>query len=66
MLSSEETGPAPFAFLSREVKVSATENYQQRRVHYACHEAGHALVSHVIGRCIEEVSIGMRDDGYGG
>jgi hypothetical protein len=51
---------------SREVKVSATENYQQRRVHYAYHEAGHALVGHVIGRCIEEVSIAMRDDGYGG
>ena len=30
------------------------------------HEAGHALVGHVIGRCIEEVSIAMRDDGYGG
>jgi hypothetical protein len=46
--------------------VSATENYQQRRVHYAYHEAGHALVGHVIGRYIEEVSIAMRGDGYGG
>jgi hypothetical protein len=52
--------------LSREVKVSATENYQQRRVLYAYHEAGHALVGHVIGRCIDEVSIAMRGDGYGG
>jgi hypothetical protein len=52
--------------LSREVNVSATENYQQRRVHYAYHEAGHALVGHVIGRVIEEVSFAMRDDGYGG
>jgi len=46
--------------------VSATENYQQRRVHFAYHEAGHALVGHVIGRVIEEVSIAMRDDGFGG
>lgn len=46
--------------------MSATEKYQQRRVHYAYHEAGHALVGHVIGRVIEEVSIAMRDDGYGG
>jgi hypothetical protein len=52
--------------LSREVKVSATENSQLRRVHYAYHEAGHALVGHVIGRVLEEVSIAMRDDGYGG
>ena len=66
MLDSEEAGPATFAFLSREVKVSTTENSQQRRVHSAYHEAGHALVGYVIGRVIEEVSIAMRDDGYGG
>ena len=52
--------------LRREVKVSATETYQRRRVHYAYHEAGHALVGHVVGRCIEEVSISCRGDGYGG
>ena len=46
--------------------MSAAENSQQRRVHSAYHEAGHALVGHVIGRCIEEVSIACRGDGYGG
>ena len=52
--------------LSWEVNVSAAEKYQQRRVHYAYHEAGQALVGHVIGRVIEEVSIAVRADGYDG
>lgn len=42
------------------------DNYQSRRILRAYHEAGHALVGHVIGRVIEEVSIAMRGDGYGG
>ena len=46
--------------------MSATEKYQQRLVHYAYHVAGHALVGYVIGRVIEEVSIAVRADGYGG
>ena len=45
--------------------MSAAEKYQQRRVHSAYHETGHALVGHVIGRVIEEVSIAVRADGYG-
>jgi hypothetical protein len=48
------------------VNVSATEKYQQRPDHYAYHEAGHALVGHVIGRVSEEVSIAVRADGYSG
>lgn len=42
------------------------DDYRSRRILRAYHEAGHALVGHVIGRVIEEVSIAMRDDGYGG
>jgi hypothetical protein len=42
------------------------DDYQSRRILRAYHEAGHALVGHVIGRVIEEVSIAMRDDGFGG
>jgi hypothetical protein len=36
-----------------------TESQQKRwdRTRYAFHEAGHAVVGHVIGRCISEVSI---------
>lgn len=34
---------------------------------YAFHEAGHAVVSHAIGRCISEISIlGDRAEGYHG
>ncbi len=39
---------------------------QQRRIHHAYHEAGHALVGYVIGRCIEEVSIACKGEDYGG
>jgi ATP-dependent Zn protease len=46
--------------------VSAGDDYQSRRLLHAYHEAGHTLVGHVIGRCIEEVSIAVRYDGYGG
>ena len=46
--------------------MSAGDDYQSRRLLHAYHEAGHALVGHVIGRCIEEVSIAVRYDGYGG
>jgi hypothetical protein len=46
--------------------VSAEDEYQSGRILRAYHEAGHALVGHVIGRCIEEVSIAMSYDGYGG
>jgi hypothetical protein len=46
--------------------MSAEDDYQSKRLLHAYHEAGHALVGHVIGRCIEEVSIAVRCDGYGG
>ena len=46
--------------------MSTGDEYQSRHILRAYHEAGHALVGHVIGRCIEEVSIAMRYDGYGG
>jgi hypothetical protein len=46
--------------------VSAGDEYQSGRILRAYHEAGHAIVGHVIGRCIEEVSIAMGYDGYGG
>ena len=49
-----------------ERNVLTGDDYQSRRRLRAYHEAGHALVGHVIGRVIEEVSIAMRDDGYGG
>ena len=49
-----------------EGDMSPEDDYQSRRLLHAYHEAGHALVGHVIGRCIEEVSIAVRDDGYGG
>ncbi len=49
-----------------ERNVSAGDDYQGGRILRAYHEAGHALVGHVIGRCIEEVSIAKRYDGYGG
>ena len=61
-----QAGSRESFLLSRKVNVSATEKYQQRRVHYAYHVAGHALVGYVIGRVIEEVSIAVRADGYGG
>ena len=55
-----------FSAFQLEGNVSAGDDYQSGRLLHAYHEAGHALVGHVIGRCIEEVSIAMRYDGYGG
>ena len=49
-----------------EGDMSPEDDYQSRRLLHAYHEAGHALIGHVIGRCIEEVSIAMRYEGYGG
>ena len=49
-----------------ERNVSAGDDYQSGRLLHAYHEAVHALVGHVIGQCLEEVSIAMRSDGYGG
>jgi len=40
---------------------------QWHRIRYAYHEAGHAVVGHVIGRCISEISIvADKDRGYKG
>ncbi len=55
-----------FSAFQLEGNVSAGDDYQSRPLLHAYHEAGHALVSHVMGRCIEEVSIVVRYDGYGG
>jgi hypothetical protein len=46
--------------------VSAREIYQQRRVLYAYHEAGHAVAWHVVGGLVEEVSIASSQAGYRG
>lgn len=32
----------------------------------AYHEAGHAIVGHVVGRCIESVALLHGEEGYGG
>lgn len=46
--------------------MSARDKHQIGRELRAYHEAGHAVVGHAIGRCIVEVSITQRYDGYGG
>ncbi len=51
--------------MSRKQKTPQQNTFHLTR--YAFHEAGHALVGHVIGRCISEVSIlGDRMEGYHG
>ncbi len=42
------------------------ENAQLKRILHAYHEAGHAVVWHVVGGLIEEVSIASSQTGYGG
>src|ERR1700731_1947290 len=45
----------------------ARQRNSWHRTRYAFHEAGHAVVGHVIGRCIAEVSaISNRGEGYKG
>jgi len=39
-----------------------SQHNQWHRIRYAYHEAGHAVVGHVIGRCISEVSIVAEKD----
>jgi hypothetical protein len=39
---------------------------ETRTVLEAYHEAGHAVVGHVIGRCIEAVALLTGEDGYRG
>ena len=46
--------------------MSSGENYQLKRVLYAYHEAGHAVVWHVVGGLVEEVSIASSQAGYRG
>ncbi len=46
--------------------MSARELYQHRRVLYAYHEAGHAVVWHVVGGLVEEVSIASSQADYRG
>jgi hypothetical protein len=46
--------------------ISTGDDYQSGRMLRAYHEAGYAVVGHVIGRCITEVSISMEYDGYAG
>lgn len=56
---------------SMKQRVSSKPEIRQQntfhRTRYAFHEAGHAVVGHVIGRCISEISIvGDRARGYRG
>ncbi len=46
--------------------MSPREDYQLRRVLQAYHEAGHAVVWHVVGGLVEEVSIASSRAGYKG
>jgi hypothetical protein len=46
--------------------MSSGENYQLKRVLYAYHEAGHAVVWHVVNGLIEAVSIDSDQTGYKG
>jgi hypothetical protein len=46
--------------------MSAGKNYQLKRVLYAYHEAGHAVVWHVVNGLIESVSIDSDQTGYKG
>jgi hypothetical protein len=48
------------------MKVSARDTYQHRRALYAYHEAGHAVVWHVVGGLVEEVSLASSQAGYKG
>lgn len=46
--------------------MSSGKNYQLKRILYAYHEAGHAVVWHVVGGLVEEVSIASNQAGYRG
>lgn len=46
--------------------MSSRDEYQQKRVLYAYHEAGHAVVWHIVNGLVEEVSIASDRDGYKG
>jgi len=46
--------------------MSSGENSQLKRVLYAYHEAGHAVVWHVVGGLVEEVSIASSQASYRG
>jgi hypothetical protein len=46
--------------------MSSKENAQLKRILHSYHEAGHAVVWHVVGGLIEEVSIASSQTGYGG
>src|SRR5213082_3972570 len=46
--------------------MSSGEKYHLKRALYAYHEAGHAVVWHVVGGLVEEVSIASSQAGYRG
>ena len=46
--------------------MSPREDYQLKRILHAYHEAGHAVVWHVVGGLVEEVSIVSSQAGYKG
>jgi hypothetical protein len=46
--------------------MSSGENFQLKRILYAYHEAGHAVVWHVVGGLVEEVSIASSQARYKG
>jgi len=46
--------------------MSSREDYQPKRVLHAYHEAGHAVVWHVVGGLVEEVFIASSQAGYKG
>ena len=45
--------------------MSSKENAQLKRILHSYHEAGHAVVWHIVGGLIEEISIASSQTGYG-
>ncbi len=51
--------------MARKQKIA--QQYSLSTTRYAFHESGHAVVGHIIGRCISEISLlGNRAEGYHG
>ncbi len=43
--------------MSEAYKLIPMKNTRMYLVPYTYHEAGHAVVDHIIGRCIQEISL---------
>jgi hypothetical protein len=62
---ASRAGSMPAQLLWR-IDVLSRDEYQRRRVLYAYHEAGHAVVWHLVGGLVEEVSVASSQAGYQG